>query len=79
MFDINLSPEGVTLHSTIPLLWSKLQESCKTMFTCKWNKSAYLLQIIHKFICYINFIRYQNAILSFSNHLLHGTILFGEM
>jgi hypothetical protein len=24
-------------------------------------------------------IRYQNAILSFSNHLLHGTILFGEM
>jgi hypothetical protein len=39
----NLSPEGVTLRSTIPLLWSKLQESCKTMFTCKWNKSAYLL------------------------------------
>jgi hypothetical protein len=39
----NLSPEGVTLRSTIPLLWSKLQESCKTKFAYRLNKSAYVL------------------------------------
>jgi hypothetical protein len=40
---LNLSPEGVTLRSTIPLLWSKLQESCKTKFAYRLNKSAYFL------------------------------------
>jgi hypothetical protein len=75
IISFNLSPEGATLRSTY-LCYENLVKP--SFLTDEINLHTFHKLYLNSEVI-ITLIRYRNAILSFCNHLIHGTILFGEM